>query len=112
MPWRDLLRGLAFIAGAIVLAMASWYALGFGEDGSMAWAPLLLVAVVMLFRGVWEWWRVDTQLAIATVLFALSSALFPDFERDEPVRSSTARNRPPHGHARDQCNIAAEIPTA
>jgi hypothetical protein len=62
-----LLRGVAFIGGGILLAAASWYALTGAKGWEVIWRPLMLVAVVMLFRGVWEWWRVDKQLALASV---------------------------------------------
>ena len=69
---RHLLLGVALFAGACAGLGLSWILL---SGDSFLWKPVVIVAVAMLFRSVWEWYEIDGRLAAALVVCLLASAL-------------------------------------
>ena len=62
---RRLLLGAGLVAGGCAALGVSWVVLA---GGSGLWKAVVVVAMAMLFRGVWEWWEVDRRLAGAMVV--------------------------------------------
>jgi hypothetical protein len=69
---RHLLLGIALLVGGAAGLWLSWVMLS--GDGNL-WKPVVIVAVAMLFRGVWEWWEVDRRLGKSLVLGLAAAGL-------------------------------------
>ena len=60
------------VVGSIAGLALSWVVL---TGGSFLWKPVVIVAVAMLFRGIWEWWEVDGRLGLALIVFLAAAGL-------------------------------------
>ena len=65
---RPLAIGALFALGSVLAFAASAYVMFHVNSTDKLWQALSLVAVAMALRAVWQWWRVDRQLAIALVI--------------------------------------------
>lgn len=73
---RHLLLGVLALGGGVALLALSWKILS--GDGSL-WKPFVIVGVVLMFRGVWEWSQADRAAGAALVVGLLTGALgLPD----------------------------------
>ncbi len=73
---RHLFFGVALLAGSSALFWLSWIGL---RNGSWLWKPVVIVAVAMLFRALWE--------SVEILRFVLRR------RRPEPLPEARARER-------------------
>jgi hypothetical protein len=73
---RHLLLGVLMIGGGAALLALSWTIL---SGGGSLWKPFVIVGVVLMFRGVWEWGQADRAAGASLVVALLAGALgLPD----------------------------------